>query len=116
MRESADDPNDRTAWFVVGPMWPWHVATVSVWPFAFNLALPVAGAASHLVDRAEDRRAAERAWLQAYLDTMNAVNRGTGLALDGLGEPPDSLDREVYAPGRAAVLARLAEIDEPPGG
>jgi hypothetical protein len=115
MQVDRDNPEDKTAWFRIGPMWTEHPSTLLIWPFAFNLALQLAGALQHMLPLAEDPVAAERTWLHAYLESMDAANRGTGLALDLLGERAESPLRHVYAPARESVLARIAEVEQESG-
>ncbi len=111
MHVDPENPEDETAWFVVGPMWTEHHSTLLIWPFAFNLALQVADALQHMLPLVDSPIAAERTWLHAYLECMDAANRGTGLALDLLGEDAESPLRRVYAPARENVLARIAELE-----
>lgn len=111
MQVNRDNTEDKTAWFMIGPMWPEHHSTLLIWPFAFNLALQLAGACQHIPPLAEDPASAERTWLHAYLECLDAARRGTAGALDLLGEDADSPLRHVYAPAREGVLARIAEVE-----
>jgi hypothetical protein len=109
MRVARDDPEDKTAMFRIGPMWPEHDSTLMVWLFAYQLALQVTAAGHHLLFLAADGEAAEVSWLRAYLTSLDAAIAGVGHVLDLLGESPDSpLRPAAYAEARASVEAQLA--------
>lgn len=122
MAISPDDPNDRTAVFQVGPIWPEHPSTLLMWGFIFKLTTDVARCGVHLVPLVDgERRAAELFWLGAFLDCVNASEDGTELALDQVADPPPDSPirppyteiREPYAEMRAKAEVRLAELRLP---
>jgi hypothetical protein len=112
------DPDEQTAIFRVGPLWPEHPSTLLVWPFIFLLTVKTAECGARLIPLVDtERQAAERFWLHAFLECVNASDDGAGLALAQLGEPlagiPESRAelREPYVEMRAAAEARLAEFE-----
>jgi hypothetical protein len=110
MRVASDDPEDRTAMFRVGPMWPEHPSTLLTWGFAFTLAIQLAESGQHLIPIATDAHETEVAWLTVFIESVDSTTRGQALVLDLLGEDSESPMRTVHAAGRELAVARLAEL------
>ena len=101
---------DRTAMFRVGPMWPEHPATLTIWPFAFWLATATASSAVHLIPLTTDPRAAERCWAREFLECVEASKSGTALAVALLPAPPEFDPFEEFENIRSTVLAHLDSL------
>lgn len=112
MATNPDDPMDMTAQFQVGPIWAEHPGTLLIWPFAFLLAARTAKCGSYLVPLVTDERgAAERFFLRAFLECVNACEEGTDVVLHELGEAPAELAAP-YTTMRASAEAMLAELEQ----
>lgn len=111
MRVAIDDPDEKTAVFRIGPMWPEHPSTLLVWPFAFQLASRTAMCGHHLIAMAGDQKVASRIWLAAYRESLLASQEGCSLVLDQLDEPADHPLRATHSDPLAAVDEMLAEVD-----
>ena len=112
MRVAVDDPEDRTAFLRIGPMWPEHFATLLIWPFTFQLAVQLAGYGHHLIPLADDPKVAEVEWRRRYIASIDAATSGTTLVLDLLGEPADSETRKLWSDGRAVAQGRLDQLED----
>jgi hypothetical protein len=107
-----EDPDQQIATFRIGPMWPEHPATLTIWHFAFWLAVCAANRAGHLVSLTEDPHAAEHMWLRLFLDCIDASEAGVALVNAILGPPPDLDTKDLYADVRAQVLSHLSTFEQ----
>jgi hypothetical protein len=106
-----DEPTNQTAMFRVGPIWPEHHATLTIWPFAFWLAVATATRAAHLIPLTPQPRAAERHGAIEFRECIDASESGTVLAIAQLPIPPEFDPREEFENVRASARSHLDSLE-----